>query len=113
MQNFIKEKKKLLMNEDNRESRKYKEFIKKYRIYSREEEKELRTSYNRILERGDADLRLSALSSTSSPEKKKENYEDLLVQVMKKFSSKKFSLEEFKGLEDKCIKLNKYLSYLQ
>ena len=36
MQNFIKEKKKLLMNEESRESRKYKEFIKKYRIYSRE-----------------------------------------------------------------------------
>ena len=38
-------------------------------------------------------MRLSKLSSTSSPEKRKENYEDLMVQVMKKFGTHSFSTE--------------------
>ena len=59
------------MNEDSRMSKKYKEFVKKYRIYNKEQEQQLRESYHRILERSDADLRLSALSSQSSPERKK------------------------------------------
>ena len=57
-------------------------------------------------------IRLSKLSSTSSPEKKKDSYEDLMVQVMKKFGSHNFSTEEFVKLDNNCMNISMYLSHL-
>lgn len=37
IQNFTKACKKMLMSDEGRESKKYKEFVKKYRTYSKEE----------------------------------------------------------------------------
>lgn len=47
-----------------------------------------------------------------SPERKTEKYEELVVQVMKKFSNKTFTPDEFTNLENNCVRIGTYLEHL-
>ena len=51
IQSFIKGCKKILLSDENRNSKKYKEFIKKYRTHTKEEEDALMKRYKNIAER--------------------------------------------------------------
>lgn len=89
----MKDWKKVLMSSEGKNGTKYKEFIKKYAIFSKVEEQEIKKRYSETIQGG---MRFSIFPFTMEP--RTEKYEDLVIQIMKKFSNKSFTDEQYNDI---------------